>query len=345
MNPLKIWNVCIVGCGVAGLALAHELAKAEVSDVLLLDKGSSVGGRLATRRIGKGLADHGAQFISAHHRHFFATAIEDELKTGHIKPWFGVDHRRYISIDGMNQLAKRWAERLPSDYHCELHSHVSAIEENHGDWIIQGKSNNNDSSFKHVARLLVLSMPVPQTLDILQNVTLNHDELQQLEAITYQPCIALLIELDEHANIPAPGFIRREGLEDPLVWIADNRQKGISATSILTIHLSGEWSSTHYADADERIINTIVPRMTNWIEPEKIRQVQVKRWRYSQTTQRSSLPYLERSTGQPLFVIGDGFTSNPALHNEEQGRVETAYLSGLLAGQRIIEKYRTDFTL
>ena len=55
-------RVGIVGAGMTGLTAAAELQK-EGIEVFLLDKGKSVGGRMATRRVGDGKADHGAQFF------------------------------------------------------------------------------------------------------------------------------------------------------------------------------------------------------------------------------------------------------------------------------------------
>ena len=54
----------MVGAGMAGLTAAHRLSG--VTEVVILDKGRGVGGRLATRRIGDATIDHGAQFITTH---------------------------------------------------------------------------------------------------------------------------------------------------------------------------------------------------------------------------------------------------------------------------------------
>jgi renalase len=57
-------NSCIVvGAGMAGLVAARELSAAS-RRVVVLDEGSGVGGPMATRRIGDGTFDHGAQFFT-----------------------------------------------------------------------------------------------------------------------------------------------------------------------------------------------------------------------------------------------------------------------------------------
>ena len=64
--------MAVVGAGVTGLTAARHLAPS--FDVVVVDKGRGVGGRLATRRIGDATFDHGAQFITTHTPDVAATA-------------------------------------------------------------------------------------------------------------------------------------------------------------------------------------------------------------------------------------------------------------------------------
>lgn len=57
-------DVLIIGAGLAGLSAANELKRAG-HNVLIIDKGRGIGGRLAGRRIGDASFDHGAQFFTA----------------------------------------------------------------------------------------------------------------------------------------------------------------------------------------------------------------------------------------------------------------------------------------
>ena len=62
-NEPEIFDTLIIGSGLAGLSAANKLAK-NGSNIIVIDKGRGVGGRLASRRIGEAVFDHGAQFIN-----------------------------------------------------------------------------------------------------------------------------------------------------------------------------------------------------------------------------------------------------------------------------------------
>ncbi len=90
-------DVLIVGAGLSGLVAARELTKKGLN-VTVLDKGRSVGGRLATRRIADGVADHGAQFFTARTNTFKAE----------VKQWLDAG---LISVS--------WLERWQYEAYCQ----------------------------------------------------------------------------------------------------------------------------------------------------------------------------------------------------------------------------------
>ena len=60
---MKIYDCIVIGAGISGLFAANRL-QTEGLEVLVLDKGRGLGGRMATRRISSGVFDHGAQFFT-----------------------------------------------------------------------------------------------------------------------------------------------------------------------------------------------------------------------------------------------------------------------------------------
>ena len=75
-----ITDVLIIGAGLAGLSAANKLKHAG-HNVLIIDKGRGIGGRLAGRRIGDASFDHGAQFFTAREASFKAT-VEGWIEAG-----------------------------------------------------------------------------------------------------------------------------------------------------------------------------------------------------------------------------------------------------------------------
>ncbi len=78
-------EILILGAGMTGLSAATELQRAG-RRVLVLDKGRSVGGRMATRRMGEAVFDHGAQFMTARSARFQAT-LGDMVENGAVVEW------------------------------------------------------------------------------------------------------------------------------------------------------------------------------------------------------------------------------------------------------------------
>ena len=124
----------MVGAGMAGLTAAHRLSG--VTEVVILDKGRGVGGRLATRRIGDATIDHGAQFITTHTSEF-AELVERLVGEHVVAPWFrgrvgpdGVNdsdgHTRFRGSVSMNAIAKSLAIGLD----VRTASQVAALRQN-----------------------------------------------------------------------------------------------------------------------------------------------------------------------------------------------------------------------
>ena len=56
-------KIVVVGAGISGCVCGYELSKAG-HEVVVVEKGRGVGGRMATRRMQGARIDHGAQFLT-----------------------------------------------------------------------------------------------------------------------------------------------------------------------------------------------------------------------------------------------------------------------------------------
>ena len=78
-------QIAVIGGGMAGLACANELARADAK-VTLFERSRGLGGRLATRRQANLAFDHGAQYITARSRPFLHYA-ETATRAGAMAAW------------------------------------------------------------------------------------------------------------------------------------------------------------------------------------------------------------------------------------------------------------------
>lgn len=322
-------NILVIGAGLAGLMAAHALVR-QGHDVTIVDKGRSVGGRLATRRVSRGHADHGAQFFTVREA-AFEVYVQDWLAEGLVYEWArgwssGLStshkpdgHPRYAVRGGMNALAGHLERTLPRERaRVHVNTKVTAVKVTSNGWHIE---TDDEQSFK--ADGLLMTPPVPQSLALLDagNVTLAEADRAALDRILYDPCLCGLIALDRPALLPEPGALQRPNYW--VSWMADNQRKGVSAIPLLTLHADAAYSAAKYNAPDDEILGDFEPVWRAYAPDAVVIEAQVKRWRYSQPAVMHPTPTLI-ATGLPFLAFaGDAFG--------ERSRVEGAALSGLAA--------------
>lgn len=323
-------DVLVIGGGLTGLTAASALEK-QGKSVIVLDKGTSVGGRLATRRIGNGLADHGAQFFTVRTPEFKAVVdgwlAEDLIylwsmgwSDGSLGKVTDDGHARYAAHGGMNAIARRIGRDL-KDVRTDVL--VSAVRALAAGWEIEDASGRT-----YTSGALVLTPPVPQSLTLLEagDVQLSEADQAALQAIKYVPCLTGIFVLNGEVKLPEPGAVQRRG--SPISWIANNRQKGISDTTIITVQADGNYSQQLWNDSDPRVLNALRTDLLVWLpEGYRIIEEQLKRWRYSSPVVMHPEPCLVADGLPPLVFAGDAFATP---------RVEGAFLSGRAAAQALI---------
>lgn len=319
-------SVGVVGAGIAGLAAAQHLSE-QGHRVHVFDKGRSVGGRLATRRIGDATVDHGAQFFTVRTPAFDA-AVRAARDAGLAYEWcrgFGaVDgYPRYAIRGGMNRLAKHLAAGLD----VGVDTLVESVERGPRGWDVRhgGRSTPVDA--------VVLTPPVPQSLALIDAggaAVLDAPLRTRLDAIAYHPTLALLVVLDGPSGVPSPGGVQLD--DGPFSFIADNGAKGISDQPALTFHASHALSRDLWdADADGAQAELLAHAQA-WFGRSAATETQLKRWRYAQPT--APLAHdVEATTvdGAPLVFAGDAFAGAKVEGAYRSGRAAAASLGSLWA--------------
>ena len=324
-------NSCVVvGAGLSGLLAAHELQD-NGWRVVVLEKGRGVGGRMATRRVGEGNFDHGAQFFTVRENRFGAL-VEGLKSAGVVEEWTRGfadangerdedGHPRYRGSEGMASIPKYLARDL------DVRTNERVVEINLRDRVWEVAT---DSGAREEGSALILTAPVPQSLELASSgdFELSEKAQRELESVSYDPCLALMALLDGPGVVPEPGGVQIKG--EPLDWIGDNYQKGISHTNGITIHGGPEWSREHYDASEEQVSRELLAlaggQLGNPLE-DRARETSLARWRYSWVTNAHPDPYLVANEDPPLLFAGDAFG---------RPKVEGAALSGLAAADRLL---------
>lgn len=306
----------VIGAGIAGLLLTRQLGAAG-QPVTMLEKSRGVGGRMATKRVGAAVFDHGAQFFTARTPEFAALATEWAAQ-GLIRDWASGSHPRYVSPNGMTGLPKRLAEGLD----VRREHQVTAAR-----WTGEWWEVEIENQPALVGDRLVLAAPVAQSLVLLKagGVTLPVDITTALAGLDYHPCLALLVVLDEPSMVPAEGLTPTDG---PIRWLADNTKKGISpgVAAAVTLHARPEFSEGHYTKSASEVVDLMLPEARPWLRGQVI-STMLHRWRYSEpkTTHREPCVWLPDLA---LGFIGDAF-GGPKIEGAGSSGLALARLMGV----------------
>ena len=322
----------VIGAGIAGLLAATELQRHGV-DVVVVDKGRGVGGRMASRRLttdaGQARADHGAQYFTVRSEPV-QKLVDKWLDAGVIREWAqgfydsdGQPHingvPRYVGVGGMTAVAKHLAKSL----NVQTATRVQAV----------------DYSKRFVARtvdnqlfsgdMLLMTPPAEQTLALIDagDLKISAEIRNHLTNIQFNPCFALMAVLDRPSLIPNPGGLWPVGGE-PISWMADNQQKAVSDLPSITLHASATFTEQHYEDDQESVAQKLLAAAKPWIGDANVVTWQLQRWRYSIPTVVHPERTLLTTSPGPLAFAGDAFGG---------ARVEGAALSGLAAAEALLK--------
>jgi predicted NAD/FAD-dependent oxidoreductase len=313
-------RVVVVGAGVAGLMAAQSLVK-NGHDVVVVDKGRSPGGRLATRRVDNATLDHGAQFFTLRDS-LFESHVSEWIASGVVTEWcrgFNTTTQnndgfpRYRGVRGMTDIAKHLAQGL--DVRCNTLA-FSIARGATSKWQLK----IDDGSVLD-ADAIIVTCPLPQAYALL--VTASIELPESMLRTEYDRTICLLAVLNQSSAVANPG-----GLQNPdetFSFIADNAIKGISSAVALTMHANPQFSLEHWDTSTDDVQYLLLERATPWIGDATVITSQIKKWRLA--TPQTIWP--ERYWANDMIVLaGDAF-GGP--------KIEGAALSGLAAANYLQE--------
>lgn len=340
-NPI---HCTIVGGGITGLTAAQTLQSQGVG-VTVVDKGQGIGGRLASRRLRwepdpqmVGVADYGAlQF-----------QVTDPCFQTQVDRWVaqGLLRRDALGNYTGTSSLRTFTQALTQGLDLHLQTRITQLhwQESTQRWSLSAVDGRGSPvSLPNTSSHLLLTCPVPQTLDLLQQSGITIPaEHQALQAVSYHPCLTALLLLASPSQIP-PGGLRAELTPDlprDLQALRCHYRSGISPQGYaVTIQASPEFSQRHWDAAEPWILEQLIALARPWLASPVLTQ-HLHRWRYSQPARhycQTDRPYCVL---QPNLILGgDAFATkeDPEIPpTVSLPSVQQGFLSGLRAAEAIL---------
>ena len=311
--------VVVVGAGIAGVAAARALTGTGL-EVVVLDRGHRVGGRMASRRTDGRMVDTGASYFTVSDDRFAAVA-QDWRTRGLARPWtdtFVVAHEAELEPKSGPD---RWAapgglRSLVEDLAVGLDVREATVEHVGPGLVVDDLA----------AAAVILAMPDLQALRVLDPA---YADLRRRLDDPYEPVLALTATWSERCWPDVDGaFVA----DDPVIsWIADDGRHRGDGAPVLVAHSTGDFAAEHLVAPGEAAgPMTLALRDALGIATEPV-STHVHRWTFGKPTGHRTEPFALDDAAL-VGVCGDAFSDRP--------RVESAYLSGRALGEALGERLR-----
>ena len=316
-------TVAVVGAGISGAACARALADAGQA-VRVLDRGRGAGGRRASRSRSGRPGDTGASYPPARDARFSAL-VDGWLARGLARPWtctFSVAARtahgpvglleaktgplRYGAPAGLRTLV----EDLLADLPLATSTQVTSVGPGP---VVDGQAYD----------AVVLAMPDPQAERLL------HPDLPEERAAVagrrWEPVLALAAAWDRRRwDDGFDGCFVSDS--DVLGWVADDGRRRGDGAPVLVAHSTSAWAADRLTDPAAAAADLVAATSALLGVDAEPAWSFVQRWSFARPAQPRDAPF---HLGPSLVgLCGDGWGAP---------RVETAWLSGHLLGQRLAE--------
>jgi predicted NAD/FAD-dependent oxidoreductase len=247
-------RIAVVGAGIAGLACARELARADVA-VTVFEKARGLGGRLATRREGGLAFDHGAQYLTARSPAFLRF-VEAAIHSGAVSAWkprIREDGRSwdapiddwYVGLPGMSAAVRPMARHVEVLTGVGVHELLVGLR----GWELVTDGGSAPRVFDAVA----VAVPAPQALTLLAP---HSRSFHRLGEARMAPCWTAMMSFD--APVDAGAEVRR-WTSGPLTWAAcDSSKPGRpDGAQCWVAHASPAWSREHLEDDAQQVAQAL----------------------------------------------------------------------------------------
>lgn len=318
----------IIGAGISGLSCRQVLNKSALK-IRVFEKSRGSGGRMATRRGEGWVADLGAQCV--------------ELRDPSWKDFLQAQGSQMIVSDqysihrqGMSALMRAWMLRSGEGSEVEFQAKVMKLNMDSNLWKIQ-----LESGVEWNARTVVLTAPVPQAMELMQNsgLVLSENCERLLSTISFSSCLAVVVPWISSPTAPLSAIWKNPSPK--ISGIYQQMGKGIrmdsSIPEVSVIHASPSWSRELWdresSDQIAEILKAVDPLFGSQGKFLDSKKAILHRWRYCEPLQIHPEPFFkvefaDPCESAPLLLAGDAFG---------RSSMEGAFVSGRSAGHYILK--------
>jgi predicted NAD/FAD-dependent oxidoreductase len=298
-----IKDYIVLGAGLSGLHCAKKIKEQNLGSVFVVEKSRGVGGRMATRRTLDTRFDHGAQFYRLKEDIASLHQFWKDKEVTH--SWFNsLEGKHWCANLGMTALAKS----ISTDLEIGLEKQINSITYENNLWKI-----STDKNEQWFCRNLILSSPLPQSIKLLEGAinheSFNLEKFSELKKIEYTKALIALVVLEEEIFINESGYI--EFNSGNFFSIADQKRKGISEISAITITMSPQFSEDCFDQKDDETLGQILKKISTQFPEIKVKSAELKKWRYCRPMSQDKNLFCEMASN--LFLIGDAFGGSSLL--------------------------------
>ena len=321
--------IVIIGSGLAGLR-AGQLLQQAGHQVLIIDKGRRIGGRMSTRRAEGFLFNHGAQFITARTPSFGAVCDAAEA-AGKLAKW-PLDGRE-DALSGTPAM-RGLAEFMGQGLRIEQDIEVEQITRTPDGLVTLSLSNEQQLTCQH----LLVTCPAPQTARLLNSAA--PDLAAAAAEVIYAPCWTVMAGFPEPLHLPAAPVQRQTGI---LGWATyEGQRPDANGPAALTLQATASYSTAHLEDPREDICTALLAAFaeTQNISLPEPSYLAAHRWRYAKVERPCAVqdPFFSHHKGAMIAVAGDWHPAEADGGRRGSGtRAEDAFLSGERAASWLID--------
>ncbi|MEL6856319.1 MAG: FAD-dependent oxidoreductase [Cyanobacteria bacterium J06607_13] len=358
-----MWDVAIIGAGLAGLTCARSLRSAG-AQVCIVDKSKGLGGRLATRRVSAApgrhyRVDHGARYWQPQSA-AIAPLTQALLSADILAPWkvsaYELQARDaspvavqpappslYCAPNGMSAIAKYLARDFtPEDTLLTDHrvTHLNPVD---GGWKISCADNK-----VVMAKRCALAVPAAQAAGLLATCPTGAVEaaaLSALRAVKYDPCLTVMSgyrNQPDMGQLDPGGWMITDTVGTSTDWIGldSSKRRRLAKdvdSTVIVIHSKPAFARQYLDVGDLQLAASVLLRANarkycDWIaQPQWF---QIHRWRYAQV--KTHHPDATLMAAPSLVCGGDWCKKvSDSKNTTTLTGIDTAYLSGLAMAERL----------